>query len=168
MKTRKALKLQHVIRLRLKTPTTCRTPVDIYQDSKSRTQTHDFVFTSCFLPVPTVPPWHIVYLWGETVETSGLFAAASFWVQLDGGDCWTRTSDLLRVKIRKGLNPMLCSAFRDVCIRFFRERGGLQAHCVQCVHSLICWYWSGYWSMRRVHKIRRAVSFLWTEVFPRW
>jgi len=27
-----------------------------------------------------------VYLWGETVETSGLFAAASIWVQLDGGD----------------------------------------------------------------------------------
>ena len=26
------------------------------------------------LPVPTVPPWHIVYLWGETVETSGFFA----------------------------------------------------------------------------------------------
>ena len=36
------------------------------------------------LPVPTVPPWHIVYLWGETVETSGLFALISFWVQLDG------------------------------------------------------------------------------------
>ena len=34
----------------------------------------------------------------EVVETSGLFAAASFWVQLDGGDYWTRTSDLLRVK----------------------------------------------------------------------
>ena len=26
----------------------------------------------------------------------------------------------------------------------------------------------GYWSMRHVHKIRRAVSFLWTEVLPRW
>ena len=25
-----------------------------------------------------------------------------------------------------------------------------------------------YWSMRRVHKIRRAVSFLWTKVLPRW
>ena len=37
------------------------------------------------LPVPTVPPWHIVYLRGETVETSGLFALISFWVQLYGG-----------------------------------------------------------------------------------
>ena len=34
----------------------------------------------------------------EVVETSGLFAAASFWVQLDGGDWRTRTVDLLRVK----------------------------------------------------------------------
>ena len=36
------------------------------------------------LPVPAVPLWHIVYLWGETVETSGLFALISFLVQLDG------------------------------------------------------------------------------------
>ena len=34
----------------------------------------------------------------EVVETSGLFAAASFLVQLDGGDWRTRTVDLLRVK----------------------------------------------------------------------
>ena len=34
----------------------------------------------------------------EAVETSGLFAAASFLVQLDGGDWRTRTVDLLRVK----------------------------------------------------------------------
>ena len=34
----------------------------------------------------------------EVVETSGLFAAASIWVQLDGGDWRTRTVDLLRVK----------------------------------------------------------------------
>ena len=34
----------------------------------------------------------------EVVETSGLFAAASFWVQLDGGRWRTRTVDLLRVK----------------------------------------------------------------------
>ena len=34
----------------------------------------------------------------EVVETSGLFAAASILVQLDGGDWRTRTVDLLRVK----------------------------------------------------------------------
>ena len=34
----------------------------------------------------------------EVVETSGLFAAASIWVQLDGGRWRTRTVDLLRVK----------------------------------------------------------------------
>ena len=35
-----------------------------------------------------------MYLWGETVETSRLFAAASFLVQLDGGPEETRTLDL--------------------------------------------------------------------------
>ena len=47
-----------------------------------------------FARTDCTPLWHIVYLWGETVETSGLFAAASFLVQLDGCGRGIWTPDL--------------------------------------------------------------------------
>ena len=53
------------------------------------------------LPVPAVPLWHIVYLWGETVETSGLFAVASIWVQLDGKQHPFRSLDLKSPEISR-------------------------------------------------------------------
>ena len=37
-----------------------------------------------------------------------------------GGDCWTRTSDLLRVKIRLDIKRLLLGAFRYFLLRFFR------------------------------------------------
>ena len=37
-----------------------------------------------------------------------------------GGDCWTRTSDLLRVKIRLDVKALLLGAFRYFLLRFFR------------------------------------------------
>ena len=36
-----------------------------------------------------------------------------------GGDCWTRTSDLLRVKIRPDIKCLLLGAFRYFLLRFF-------------------------------------------------
>ena len=48
----------------------------------------------------------------EAVETSGLFAAASIWVQLDGGDWRTRTVDLLRVK--QGSNTAVLAARAEI------------------------------------------------------
>ena len=37
-----------------------------------------------------------------------------------GGDYWTRTSDLLRVKIRLGVKALLSGAFRYFWFHFFR------------------------------------------------
>ena len=37
-----------------------------------------------------------------------------------GGDCWTRTSDLLRVKIRLDIKGLLLGAFRYFWLPFFR------------------------------------------------
>ena len=52
----------------------------------------------CLRPAPCpyrlLPLWHIVYLWGETVETSGFFALISFLVQLDGCGRGIWTPDL--------------------------------------------------------------------------
>jgi hypothetical protein len=39
---------------------------------------------------------------------------------LFGGDYWTRTSDLLRVKIRLDVKDLLLGAFRYFWLRFFR------------------------------------------------
>ena len=78
-----SLKMQHFIRMRLKTPTVDIAPVKLYPYVKKQDANSCIWVCVLLLPVPTVPPWHIVYLWGETVETSGLFAASSFWVQLD-------------------------------------------------------------------------------------
>ena len=40
--------------------------------------------------------------------------------ELFGGDYWTRTSDLLRVKIRLDVKALLLGAFRYFLLRFFR------------------------------------------------
>ena len=40
--------------------------------------------------------------------------------ELFGGDYWTRTSDLLRVKIRLDVKALLLGAFRYFLLHFFR------------------------------------------------
>ena len=40
--------------------------------------------------------------------------------ELSGGDYWTRTSDLLRVKIRRVVKALLLGAFRHFWPRFLR------------------------------------------------
>ena len=54
-KTIQPLKIQHFIRMRLKTPTVDIAPVKLYPYVKSKTQTHAFEFASCFCPYRLYP-----------------------------------------------------------------------------------------------------------------
>ena len=54
-KTRKALKMQYFIRLRLKTPTVDIAPVKLYPYVKSKTQTQMHELASCFCPYQLYP-----------------------------------------------------------------------------------------------------------------
>ena len=73
-KNRTTLENTALYQLMPETPTIDRAPAKLHPYVKSKTQTHAFEFASCFCPYRLYPPWHIVYLWGETVETSGFFA----------------------------------------------------------------------------------------------
>ena len=73
-KTVQSLKKQHFIRLCLKTPTVDIAPVKLYPYVKKQDANSNAWACVLLLPVPAVPLWHIVYLWSETVETSGFFA----------------------------------------------------------------------------------------------
>ena len=76
-KTVQPLKTQHFIRMRLKTPTVDIAPVKLYPYVKKQDANSCIWVCVLLLPVPTVPPWHIVYLRGETVEMTGFFAISS-------------------------------------------------------------------------------------------
>jgi len=65
-----------------KTPTVDIAPVKLYPYVKKQDANSCIWVCVLLLPVPTVPPWHIVYLWGETVAVSGF---------LYGGQYRTRT-----------------------------------------------------------------------------
>ena len=54
-KTRKALKMQYFIRIRLKTPTVDIAPVKLYPYVKSKTQTQMHELASCFCPYQLYP-----------------------------------------------------------------------------------------------------------------
>ena len=73
--------------------------------------------------------------------------------ELFGGDYWTRTSDLLRVKIRLDIKCLLLGPFRHLLLHFFRTGRRLFVH---CVHPLISGYWSAYWSNPRLRQLGRA------------
>ena len=49
--------------------------------------------------------------------------------ELFGGDYWTRTSDLLRVKMRRGAKALLLGAFWYFLLLFFEQARG---HCPLC------------------------------------
>jgi len=55
VKTRKALKTQHFIRIRLKTPRVDIAPVKLYPYVKSKTQTQMHELASCFCPYRLYP-----------------------------------------------------------------------------------------------------------------
>ena len=73
-KTIQPLKIQHFIRMRLKTPTVDIAPVKLYPYVKSKTQTHAFEFASCFCPYRLYPMTHCVPM-GRNRSEAGRFYA---------------------------------------------------------------------------------------------
>ena len=53
---------------------------------------------------------------GKTIKKATPIRCGLFY----GGDYWTRTSDLLRVKIRLGIKCLLLGPFRYFWLRYFR------------------------------------------------
>ena len=73
-----------------------------------------------------------------------------------GGDYWTRTSDLLRVKMRRGRHSPAIGCFP---VLLPPVSAGTNHYLVHCVHPLIFWYWSAYWSKPQLRRIRRNWGF---------
>ena len=66
-------------------------------------------------PCPFLFLRNLFYLTGKTLAAQGLQGF------LNGGDCWTRTSDLLRVKIRQFAKTMMLGAFWYLRTRLSRD-----------------------------------------------
>ena len=76
-KTIQPLKIQHFIRMRLKTPTVDIAPVKLYPYVKSKTQTHAFEFASCFCPYRLYPMTHCVPMGRNRLSFKAFFDGRS-------------------------------------------------------------------------------------------
>ena len=94
VKTRKTLKMQHFIRLRLKIPTVDIAPVKLYPYVKSKTQTHAFEFASCFCPYRLYPMTHCVPM-GRNRSEAGGFMPSPTRGRWHGGAVTDEVDDLL-------------------------------------------------------------------------
>ena len=81
-KTIQPLKIQHFIRLRLKTPTVDIAPVKPYPYVKSKTQTHAFEFASCFCPYRLYPHDTLCTYGAKQLKLLGFSQRHLFWCSL--------------------------------------------------------------------------------------
>ena len=81
-KTIQPLKIQHFIRLRLKTPTVDIAPVKPYPYVKSKTQTHAFEFAPCFCPYRLYPHDTLCTYGAKQLKLLGFSQRHLFWCSL--------------------------------------------------------------------------------------